>query len=65
MMFIVDRNFVDGWNFVVFGELLYLRNDREYKDKIRYFLRRIRVYFCMVEYVVVIFILLVIEFYYG
>lgn len=61
MIYIVDRNFVDGWNFVVFGELLYLRNDREYKDKIRYFLRRIRVYFGMVEYVVVIFILLVIE----
>lgn len=65
MIYIVDRNFVDGWNFVVFGELLYLRNDREYKDKICYFLWRICFYFCMVEYVVVIFILLVIELYNG
>lgn len=65
MMSVVDRNSVDGWNPAVLGELLHPRNDREHKDKIRHPLRRIRAHFCMAEHAVVIFILPVIELYYG
>lgn len=65
MIYIVDRNSVDGWNPAVLGELLHPRNDREHKDKIRHPLRRIRAHFCMAEHAVVIFILPVIELYYG